>query len=105
MGAPTRYEERRIKTVDELRDLIKTLDLDEGIRIRGDLKAFPNGGFIFITKMGNRYTINTTEQILHVDRKTYVPGGAEKWFFASTPDETWVLIMNKITSPLEAWIY
>ena len=100
-----RYREKKIKTFAELKNTITTMDLDCGIRILGNITGFAHGGFIFITKMGEQYTVNMTERVLFKDGKTLVPGGRANWFYTDDSEKTWLIIKDKLLRPFEAWIY
>ena len=98
-----RYREKRIRSVTELRKIIPTLDIDEGIRIdsaNGESKCFA-----FVTKKGGRFTINTAESIYDTSLKAHVPGGRETWFYTSDLEEALSKIMAEAQRPLRAYLY
>ncbi len=100
-----RYREHRVRSVKELRNLIDGLDLDEGIRIVGDLNGFLHGGFIFIVKSRGRYCVNFCDRLLDKKLGGYVPGGREEFHYAALPEEVWAIVKDKFASPLKAVTY
>ena len=44
-----KYPERRISSFKELKMIINALDLDDGVRVLGNISGLNGGGFIFIS--------------------------------------------------------
>jgi len=57
------YREERIRSFKELRDRVRALDEDEGIRIFGRVKGFRNGGFIFLGIYVERYCVMIRDRV------------------------------------------
>ena len=98
-----RYKEKRIRSITELRKIMPTLDIDEGIRI--DAANGKSKYFMFVTNKRGIYTINTTERIYDVSLKAYVPGGREAWFYTSDLEEALHKIRDEAQRPLRAYLY
>lgn len=95
-----RFSESRIKTKDDLLQFLKTMDRDEGVRIRGNVQGFKEGGLIFITPSGEGYFINLTEH--KKNRRTKV---TEKWKFVDNVKEVMEFVEANRSKPLESWSY
>lgn len=99
------YREKKVKSLSTLLKMIENLDPDEGIRIKGSVKGFLKGGFIFVTKTGSKYCINITDQIFDEESTSYVPGGKETWMYADTVSQAFKIVKERMKVPLEAWSY
>ena len=99
------HVERRIRTMKELKGIIATLDLDEGIRIILNVPELSSGGFLFLTKSGEKYTINITERVSNEDGMDFFPGGKEEWFFTQDSLEVWRIVEKRMETPIMAWRY
>ncbi len=95
-----RFSESRIKTKDDLLRFLKTMDRDEGVRIRGNVQGFKEGGLIFITPSGEGYFINLAEH--KKNRHTKV---TEKWKFVDNVKEVMEFVEANRSKPLESWSY
>ena len=100
-----KHIERRIRNIEDLKKVIKTIELDEGIRIYGEIPGFEHGGFIFITKTSNKYCVNICDRIYDRKLEDYIPGGKEDFFPFNTPEEVYEFIKTRISQPLIAWYY
>lgn len=98
----TRYKEKKIKSI---REAMEVLDPDSGIRLRTKLKRNNNEKFVFITRSGGRYVVNTADPVLDKSSGKEVPGGREDWLFFDTCEEAWQALNNLIIIPMEAWLY
>lgn len=95
-----RFSESRIKTKDDLLRFLKTMDRDEGVRIRGNVQGFKEGGLIFITPSGEGYFINLTEHKKNLHTKV-----TEKWKFVDNVKEVMEFVEANRSKPLESWSY
>ena len=95
-----RFTESRIRTKDELKRFLQTMDRDEGVRIKGNVQGFKEGGLIFVTPSGEGYFINLTEH--KKNRHTKV---TEKWKFADDVKEVMEFVEANRSKPLESWSY
>jgi hypothetical protein len=100
-----RYNDKKIKNLEELRRLINALELDEGIRIIGSDSRFKRGGFIFITKQAEKYCVNICDRIFDIEYSSYIPGGKEEFLYFSDPNEVFEQLNNRMKKPLSAWFY
>lgn len=99
------FSERRIRSLRELRKVVDSLDLDEGVRVLGRFEELRGGGFIFINKSSNLYCVNTAERIYSEEMGTHVPGGREEFLYFKTAEETIRYVEKNAAKPLEAWSY
>ena len=95
-----RFTESRIKTNDDLKRFLQTMDRDEGVRIRANVQGFKEGGLIFITPSTDGYFINLTEY--RKKRQTKV---TEKWKYANNAKEVMEFVEANRSKPLECWSY
>ena len=97
------YREKLIRSFGELRKIMQSLDPDEGIRVN----SLSDGSkcFTFVTKKGDRYTVNTAKKVYDKSLKAYVPGGEESWFHTSDIEEALPKIMQEAERPLRAYSY
>lgn len=98
-----KYQEYKIKNLKKLKELIYTLDLDEGIRILADENK-TNYFFIFITKLDDVFTINLTNKKIDENGFT-IPGNKNLWFTKTDPNNVINIINSKMKFPIEAWSY
>jgi hypothetical protein len=109
IGVCLLVSERQIQSVNELKRLIKALDLDEGIRVVGNFKALRGGGFIFISTVHSSapesYCANISERIYDKGAKMYLPGGKEEFRYFSDADEVFRFVEANAVKPLQAWSY
>jgi hypothetical protein len=99
------YSEKRVNNFEDLALLIQAMDQDEGIRIRGDIRRFKGGGFIFITKSDDRYCLNIVDRIYDSTTNTYTVGGNDEWIYFHNFEKVWEKLKNLIRNPLEAYAY
>lgn len=99
------YSEHRIESLNELYVLIQAMDQDEGIRIRGEVDGFENGGFIFVAKSGSRYCINICDRVYDPEKKVFTVGGRDRWLYFESFDEAWETVRKLIRNPIEAYSY
>jgi hypothetical protein len=99
----TRYGEKKIRSIKELKELIEILEPDEGIRVISS--SNDEEGFIFVTRSPGRYCVNLCEKVFDESLGAMVPGGKEAWHYVTTADEVWKFIEAQTTRPLEAWLY
>ena len=111
IGVRKKFPERQIKSIVELTKIIDSMELDDGVRLLGCNKDLQGGGFIFIsivhslTKSNQKYCINTTERIFNEESGIYLPGGEEKFLYASDVEKVMKHIEKNALKPLEAWCY
>jgi hypothetical protein len=84
---------------------MEVLEPDSGIRLRARLRQDNHEKFIFITRSGDRYVINTADPVLEKSSGKEVPGGKEDWLFFGRCEEAWQALNNLIIIPKEAWLY
>ena len=105
------FSERRINSWRELKKIIESLELDEGVRVLGRIEGLRGGGFIFITilhsatKPSQRYYVNTAERIYNEETKLHLPGGREKFQDFSEAEEVLKYVEKNAAKPLRAWYY
>ena len=99
------YSERRVNNHEDLTLLIKAMDQDEGIRIRGDIQRFKGGGFIFITKPDDRYCLNIVDRIYDSTTNTSTVGDNDEWIYFHNFEKVWERLKNLMLNPLEAFAY
>ncbi|MGQ9640211.1 MAG: hypothetical protein ACUVUB_07195 [Candidatus Bathyarchaeia archaeon] len=99
------YSEHKIGSLEELATLMRAMDQDEGIRVRGRVEGSQGGGFIFIAKSNGRYTFNLCDRIYDPKSGTYTPGGNDRWLYFDSFEEAWGKLMALINNPLEAYSY
>ncbi|MGB6681255.1 MAG: hypothetical protein WBF08_08050 [Candidatus Bathyarchaeia archaeon] len=99
------YSEKRVNNFEDLALLIQAMDQDEGIRIRGDIRRFKGGGFIFITKPDDRYCLNIVDRIYDSTTNTDTVGGNDEWIYFHNFEKVWEKLKNLIRNPLEAYAY
>ena len=99
------YREKTLRSFKELKAELARLDLDAGIRIKGSLKEFSEGGFIFISRSREGFTINICDAIR--DKKTglLLAGDREKWLKFKSLDKVMELIIKAAQRPLRAYLY
>lgn len=98
-----KYQEYKISNFKKLKELIYTLDLDEGIRILCDENK-NNYYFMFITKLDDVFTINLTSKKID-ENGSIVPGNKNLWFTNTDPNSVINIINSKMKRPIEAWSY
>jgi len=101
----SRYREKKIRSLKELRRALEGLELDQGVRIICRLGDDSKEGFLFLTKPSERYCINICSRLYDENLKSYVPGGEEEWIYCESVDEVWKRVKAYVQSPLQAWIY
>jgi hypothetical protein len=97
------YREKLIRSASELRKIVQTLDSDEGIRVSSAKEG--SKCFTFLTKNGDKFTVNTTEKVYDKSLRAYVPGGEETWFYTSDIEEALAKVMQEAEKPLRAYLY
>ncbi len=100
-----KYEERRIRSLKEIKELIEALDPDEGIRILGSMDGFKRGGFIFVTRSSSNYCVNFCDRVQDKTSGLDLPGGREEFHYVATAEEVWSTLKDQVSKPLNAWIY
>jgi hypothetical protein len=98
------YKERKITDVRTLKNCIRALDIDEGIRINGTYKTFGNV-FIFVTKTGAEYTLEIVQRLKDEMSRKFVPGQKREFLTFRDYEEVWKFLENYKQTPLEAWYY
>lgn len=99
------YSERKVDNLEDLALLIHAMDQDEGIRIRGDIKRFQGGGFIFVTKPDDRYCLNIVDRIYDPIKNIDTVGQNDEWIYFHNFEKVWNKLKNLIRNPLEAYAY
>ena len=99
------YSEKRVNNFEDLALLIQAIDQDEGIRIRGDIKRFKGGGFIFVTKPDDRYCLNIVDRIYDSTTNTDTVGENDEWIYYHNYEEVWDKLKKLIRNPLEDYAY
>jgi hypothetical protein len=99
------YREERIRSFKELRDRVRALDEDEGIRIFGRVKGFRNGGFIFLGIYVERYCVMIRDRVWDPKRGAYSVGPRRKYLYFHSMEELWEFLKGAIERPLKAWLY
>ena len=99
------YEERPIRSEQDLFDFIEALDEDEGIRAEGNLTNHIGGGFIFIGYYRGNYCINICDRVWNETLRKYVAGQKDEWYYFDTAKETYAFVLKEAKHPIEAWLY
>lgn len=111
IGVQKKYPERKILSFIELNKIINALDLDDGVRVLGNIQDFRGGGFIFIstvesiTKINQKYCVNTVERIFNEKANMYLPGGKEDFLYFIESRDVMKFIEINAKKPLKAWYY
>jgi|GEM_PF-1645213 len=82
---------------------MQSLDSDEGIRVSSVREG--SKCFTFVTKKGDKFTVNATEKVYDRSLKAHVPGGEETWFYTSDIEEALNKVMSEAEKPLRAYLY
>jgi hypothetical protein len=101
----SRYRERRLPDAKSLKRTLEALDLDEGIRMRGNFPDFPSGVFLFVNKIGNEYRVGVTERVKDKRSNRVIPGNKQQWFTFPTFEQTWDFVKKHRDKNLDAWYY
>ncbi len=96
--------ERPIRSIQQLRQLMKKLEEDQALRIEGNVPEF-NGGFIFVGLFGGKYQVNLCEKIHRKKVKSYTVGTKNEWYEFQNFDQTWSFLRPLFKRPIQAWIY
>lgn len=104
-GTTSEYTERKITQLRELKTLIWSLDLDEGIRFAAEVPGYKEGAFVFLNKSDDRYCINIKERVKDTETNQLVPGQKEQWKYFETPETAWNYVSKYLKSPVEAYYY
>jgi hypothetical protein len=99
------YGERKITELNELKNLVWALDLDEGIRFVANVPGHQGKSFVFITKCDDKLCVSVKERILDKSLNQYVPGENGEWKYFETPESAWEYIRELLPSPIEAYYY
>ena len=112
MSIPTRkhrvvefYQERPIRSEQDLWDFIHALDEDEGIRIEGNLTNHIGGGFIFVGYYRSSYCVNICDRVWSEKLRKYVAGGKDEWYYFDSAKEAYSFTLKEAKRPIEASMY
>ncbi len=106
-----KYPERRISSFKELKMIINALDLDDGVRVLGNITGLNGGGFIFIStvesisKMTKKYCVNTVDRVFNKEANMFIPEGKEVFLYFVDSEEVIKYIEKNATKPLKSWYY
>ncbi|MEM1994549.1 MAG: hypothetical protein QXW32_03620 [Nitrososphaerales archaeon] len=98
------YREKVLRTFKELRAALEQLDSDAGIRVKGSLAEFDDGGFIFISKAEEGFIINICDSTKD-DNGVLIPSRKEKWLNLKSVAEVMDFILKSAKRPLKAYLY
>lgn len=105
------YSDKSIHSLRELKKVIESLDLDDGVRVLGCIEDLRAGGFIFIatlhspTRPSQKYCVNTAERIYDEEAKLFLPGGREEFLYFSEAEDVIKYIEKNAAKPIRAWYY
>ena len=99
------YREKALKSFKEIREALAHLDFDAGIRIKGSLSDFSEGGFIFLSKSTEGFTVNICDAVRDGKTGLLVAGGKEKWLKFKDLEEVIKFILKAAQRPLKAYLY
>jgi hypothetical protein len=102
--------EKPIANFKDLRKILTSLELDEGVRILGNIQRLRGGGFIFVSiihtaKTSHKYCVNLSERIYDKKAKLDLPDGKEEFLYFLSIEDLMEFIKENTTVPLRAWIY
>ena len=97
--------EKALRSFKKVREALTNLDFDAGIRIKGSLSEFSEGGFIFLGRSTEGFIVNVCDAVR--DKKTglLLAGGKEKWLKFKDLDEVMKFILKAAQRPLKAYLY
>jgi len=99
------YREKALKSFKEVREALRNLDFDAGIRIKGSLSEFSEGGFIFLSRSTEGFTVNLCDAVRDEKTGLLLAGGKEKWLKFKDLDEVMKFILKAAQRPLKAYLY
>ena len=99
------YKEKALKSFKEVREVLRNLDFDAGIRIKGSLSEFSEGGFIFLGRSTEGFTVNVCDAVRDEKTGLLLAGGKEKWLKFKDLDEVMKFILKAAQRPLKAYLY
>jgi len=99
------YREKALRSFKELKAELARLDPDAGIRIKGALKEFREGGFIFISRSPEGFTVNICDAIRDEKTGLLLARGRERWLKFKSLDEVMELIIKAAQRPLRDYLY
>lgn len=99
------YDERKITQLRELKTLLWSLDLDEGIRFIADVPGYKEGAFVFITKSNDQYCVSLRDKVMDEKINQVVPGGREQMKYFETAESLWNYVSKFLKPPFEAYYY
>lgn len=111
IGVQKKYPERQISNFIELNKIISVLDLDDGVRVLGNIPDLRGGGFIFIstvesiTKINQKYCANIVERVFNEKANMYLPGEKEDFLYFKESKDVMKYIEINAIKPLRAWYY
>ena len=94
-----------VSSVTRLRELMKHLEDDQGLRVVGKVSRFGGGGFIFIGVYGGRYQMNICDRVRSGKSGAWTVGRRDEWYQFERFDQAWSFLRPLIKSPLRAWVY
>ncbi len=99
------YREKALRSFKEVREALTNLDFDAGIRIKGSLSEFSEGGFIFLSRSTEGFTVNLCDAVRDEKTGLLLAGGKEKWLKFKDLDEVMKFILKAAQRPLKAYLY
>jgi hypothetical protein len=99
------YREKKLRSFKEVREALTHLDFDAGIRIKGSLGEFSEGGFIFLSKSTEGFTVNVCDAIRDEKTGLLVAGEKEKWLKFNDLEEVMKFVLKAAQRPLKAYLY
>lgn len=99
------YSEKRINDLQELKLLVWSLELDEGIRFVTEMPEYRDGAFVFLTKSGGRFVANIKERVFDETLGNYVPGSHEEWMYFDKAQDVWSFVTKLLKPQFEAFYY
>jgi len=99
------YREKVLRSFKEVREALKHLDFDAGLRIKGSLSEFSEGGFIFLSRSAEGFIVNICDAVRDEETGSLVTGEREKWLKFRDLDEVMKFILKAAQRPLKAYLY
>lgn len=99
------YREKALRSFKEIKAALAHLDADAGIRVRGSLSEFSEGGFIFLGRSTEGFTVNVCDAVRDLKTGLLVAGKREKWLRLKDLDEVMEFVLKAAQRPLKAYLY
>jgi hypothetical protein len=99
------YREKALKSFKEVKEALAHLDPDAGIRIKGSLSEFCEGGLIFLSKSTEGFTVNICDAVRDEKTGLFGVGKREEWLKFKDLEEVMKFVLKAAQRPLKAYLY